>query len=96
MNMQEGVLKCHQMSIYSRLVIRKLPLQGKHSYKTYTTFISLLVQHLKDAGFESVQSKGDADTLIAKTALEYAVDDTVTVSAQDTDILIILLHHWSS
>ena len=59
-------------------------------------FISLLVQHLKDAGFESVQSKGDADTLIAKTALEYAVDDTVTVSAQDTDILIILLHHWSS
>jgi hypothetical protein len=51
------------------------------------------VQHLKDAGFESVQSKGDADTLIAKTALEYAVDDTVRVSAQDTDILIC---HWSS
>ena len=72
---------------------RETFLQNLHNK---VAFISLLVQHLKDAGFESVQSKGDADTLIAKTALEYAVDDTVTVSAQDTDILIILLHHWSS
>ena len=42
------------------------------------------------------QAPGDADTLIVSVALEKALNDRMYVSvlAEDTDILVLLLHHW--
>ena len=35
----------------------------------------------------------DADTKIAKVVLEYSKDQPITVYADDTDVLSLLLHH---
>ena len=59
-------------------------------------FITLLMKQLADSGVDTIQSSGDTDVLIVETALDYAKHHDVTVSAQDTDILLLLLHHWSS
>ena len=44
------------------------------------------------------QAKDDADTLIVKTAMDLvtSVNTPVVVVAQDTDILVLLCHHWPS
>jgi len=52
------------------------------------------MQHLKDAGFCVDQAKNDADTFIFETALRSARNgQAVSVVANDTDILILLLYH---
>ncbi len=51
---------------------------------------------LELAGFEVCQAKDDADTLIVKTALELVnLNRPVTAVANDTDILVILVYHYS-
>ena len=41
------------------------------------------------------QSAGDVDTMIVACALQYAIQGTkVTVVANDTDVLILLMYHW--
>jgi hypothetical protein len=53
--------------------------------------------HLATEGFECKQCDGDADTLIVSTALDLAaVGESVTVIAEDTDILIMLAHHLTA
>ena len=60
-----------------------------------TQFITLLSDSLSACGHCVIQSKGDADTLIVKAALDLATSKkTTTVIADDTDILILLLHHY--
>ena len=57
--------------------------------------ILLLTEYLRSAGIRVVQSSGDADVLTCKTALDLAnVGRPVEVSGTDTDLLIILMHHW--
>ena len=57
--------------------------------------IELLTESLRSAGIRFVQSSGDADVLTCKTALDLANDGrSVEVSGTDTDLLIILMHHW--
>ena len=56
-------------------------------------FISLLSHHLTERGYEVIQATSDADTVIVKSALEMAKDQPVTVVADDTDVLILLIHH---
>ena len=52
-----------------------------------THFISLLTTH--------EVSRGDADALIVCSALEFAQNgQTVTVVAEDTGVLILLVYHW--
>eukprot|EP00794_Sanderia_malayensis_P018452 gene18452-20301_t len=59
-------------------------------------FIQLLGKALERVGHHVVYSNGDADTLIASTALEFcALGSTVSVVADDTDVLILLLYHWN-
>ena len=41
------------------------------------------------------QSKGDADTLIAKTTKSCAEDGSVAVVTKETNVLVILLHQWN-
>ena len=43
---------------------------------------------------EVLQAKDDADTLIAKTALEMSYNHPVEVRAEDTDVLFLLIGHF--
>ena len=56
---------------------------------------ALLVQ-LKELDFLTYQSEGDADTFIVERVLQEATHSTADVVAEDTDILILLIHHWDS
>ena len=49
-------------------------------------------RHLKINGFEVILCPSDADTTIVKTALAIS-DEPVTVMSDDTDIMVLLLHH---
>ena len=60
-------------------------------------FITLLGQYVTDMGVAVHQALGDADTLaVVSVALEKALNGQMYVSvlAEDTDILVLLLHHW--
>ena len=58
-------------------------------------FIKLLCKKLLQSGINILQSKGDADVLIIKKAIEEATKYGVDVVAEDTDILILLIYHWN-
>ena len=59
-------------------------------------FVQLLGEALEGVGHHVEYSHGDADTLIASTALEIAASGKkVSVVAVDTDVLILLLYHWN-
>ena len=58
-------------------------------------FIALVSRHLEANSFIVNQCPGDADTAIVSTALEYAAHGTeVNLVADDTDVLVLLMHHW--
>jgi hypothetical protein len=56
-------------------------------------FINLLVTKLTEKGVSTVQAQDDADVLVAESAIELSQSHKVTVLAEDTDVLVILLHH---
>ena len=65
--------------------------------KNKTAFISLLTKCLSEEGYKVIQAKEDADTLIVSTAIEYAKSGFhVTVVAEDTDVLVMLLYFWNT
>ena len=61
-------------------------------------FINFLSQHLIQSGYSIINCPGDADSTIVKTALDMANTGRghVTVVADDTDIAVMLVHHWQS
>ena len=60
-------------------------------------FINLLSEHLQKLGHTVVNCTDDADTKIALTAVEYARSKApVTVVADDTDVLFLLVHHFEN
>lgn len=59
--------------------------------------VCLLSERMQSCGISTKTSVGDADVDIVSTALDLAHDGkTVVVYAEDTDILVLLLHHKSS
>ena len=58
--------------------------------------IRLLSYELAKNNIQAIQSAGDADTVIAKTAVRLSEDSYVTVVGEDTDILVLLLFHSPS
>ena len=58
-------------------------------------FIKLLCQKLLQSGINTLQSKGNADVLIIKKAIEEVTKKDVDVVAEGTDILILLIYHWN-
>ena len=58
--------------------------------------LKLLVPELVEDGHNVSQATADADRMIVSTALATAASmgKTVTVYANDTDVIIMLLHHW--
>ena len=64
--------------------------------KNKTQFVSLLTKHLQEEGNMGVICEEDADTQIAKVALELAVrNQNVTVVCDDTDVIVLLIHHFN-
>ena len=47
-------------------------------------------------GIRSVQSYADGDILIATTAVERSRSGNVVVIGKDTDLLILLIHHYTN
>ena len=64
--------------------------------KNKAKFTELLSRHLANDGHDIRNSKGDADTLIVSTAIQYTKkqENEVAVVANDTDILVLLIYHW--
>jgi len=60
-------------------------------------FIQLLMLHLDHHGCRTLQSDGDADVDIVKEALSLASTKQapVAVVGDDTDLLVLLIHHWT-
>ena len=57
--------------------------------------VDAIVHELQNAGFQVFQALNDADTLIAHTALQIALSHVpVTVVANDTDVLVLLVYHF--
>ena len=54
-------------------------------------FINMLSAELKNEGITALHATGDADQLIAKTAIDNAVNYTTQVIGEDTDIFILLV-----
>lgn len=63
--------------------------------KNKTEFIKMLGQHLQQRNHSIHISKGDADTMIVNKVISFARNSqSMTVVAEDTDIFVMLLHHW--
>ena len=56
-------------------------------------FLEMLVIKMNEAKLQAIQSSGDADILIVQTAIRSAVKRPTVVIGEDTDLLIVLLHH---
>ena len=56
-------------------------------------FISYLSQKLEQRGCEIHHARGDADLLIVQTALASAARQETILVGDDTDLLVLLLHH---
>ena len=61
-----------------------------------TELLKLLIPKLISDGHTVHQAESDADRIIVKTTLQIARNGkSVTVFANDTDIIVMLLHHWN-
>ena len=64
--------------------------------KNKIQLISLLGHYLKANAQVVHNSSGDADTMIVSCALQFAGQgNDVIVVADDTDLLVLLIHHWN-
>ena len=57
------------------------------------SLINLISQRMKDRGCHVIQSKGDADVEIVKAAVSISSNKSTSVIGEDTDLLVLLLHH---
>ena len=56
-------------------------------------FLEMLAIKMNEAKLQAIQSSGDADLLIVQTAIKSAATRPTVVIGEDTDLLILLLHH---
>lgn len=64
------------------------------NYVNKQEFVNTLASELENRGIKCILCPSDADTTIVKTALA-VTEKPVVVLADDTDILILLMHHLS-
>ena len=57
------------------------------------TFIDMLGRRLELNGCKVLHAEGDADLLIAQTAVESSRTNPTTLIGDDTDLLVLLCHH---
>ena len=63
------------------------------NFKNKDGLIKLLIQVFAEHGIRCEQATTDADTLIVKRAIDLSSKGAVNVIANDTDVLVLLLHH---
>ena len=56
-------------------------------------FLEMLAIKMNEAKLQAIQSSGDVDLLIVQTAITSAATRPTVVIGEDTDLLILLLHH---
>ena len=56
-------------------------------------FLEMLGIEMNEAKLQAIQSSGDADVLIVQIAIRLAVTRPTVVIGEDTDLLILVLHH---
>ena len=56
-------------------------------------FMEMLVIKMNEAKLIAIQSSGDADVLIVQTVVSSAATKPTVIIGEDTDLLILLLHH---
>lgn len=56
-------------------------------------FVNMLSAQLQKTGCRTIHAEGDADVLIAKTAVSSAIQRATTVIGEDTDLLVLLCFH---
>lgn len=56
-------------------------------------FINLLSAKMLEKGIKTKHADADADVLIALTAIESAKTKPTVLLGEDTDLLVLLLHH---
>ena len=59
-------------------------------------FVQHLGMHLTKAGYEVKYASSDADTLLVKSAIEASEFQNVTLVGDDTDLLCLLIFHFST
>ena len=42
-----------------------------------------------------IQSDGDTDVMIVMEVIKIAAENAITVFSDDTDVLVLLMYHWS-
>ena len=62
--------------------------------ETKQTFLSHLTSYMNENDLNAKQPYGDADVLVLTTAVERSCYVNVAVIGEDTDLLILLLHHY--
>ena len=62
------------------------------NHKNKDGFVRFLGNYLKEQGIVCHFARDDADTLIVKVALVLSATSSVEIVADDTDILIMLVH----
>ena len=63
------------------------------NFKNKDGLIKLLILVFAENGIRSEQAPADADTLVVKRAIHLSSQGAVNVIANDTDVLILFLHH---
>ena len=58
-------------------------------------FIDFLINAFKREKINVIQSDGDADVMIVTEAIKLAAENTISVFSDDTDVLVLLMYHWS-
>ncbi len=74
-----------------QLIMRKEEFLSSKSNKS--RFLKALGSYLQERGLRIVQAESDADLLIVQTAVEISRHSISVVVGDDTDLLVLLLHH---
>ena len=69
---------------------KELFLSNSHNKQA---FINMLCEKLNDNDIRYKNAVDDADLLIAQTAVDCALSSEVIVIGEDTDLLVLLIHH---
>ena len=69
---------------------------GLRNNQNKQRFINMLSEKLKEAGCDTIHAAGDANVLIAQSAVSVSATRDTVVIADDTDILILLCHHGNN
>ena len=91
--MSSAIAPCRNLTAETTRIGPQEPFLANRTNKM--AFIKLLKDCLEQTGVTATQAEGDADTEIVSVAVQLATDNTrpVVVVAEDTDVLVLLLHH---